>query len=158
MKIAAIGLAWLDNLARNKKMPTDNIFNKTIALLERSLNLRSLNHRVLASNIANMDTPNYKAFELVVAEEMNKNRRSAPSIPFVRTHFRHLPVRNERIDNIKFRIANPPDFSLRGDGNTVDVDRTMGKLAKNTLLYNAATQLISGKFRSLKNVINGGRQ
>jgi flagellar basal-body rod protein FlgB len=158
MKIAAIGLAWLNNLARNKKMPTNNIFNKTIAILERSLDLRSLNHRVLASNIANMDTPNYKAFELVVAEEMNKNKRSAPSITLVRTHFKHLPVGNERMDKIKFRKANPPDFSLRGDGNTVDVDRTMGKLAKNTVLYNAATQLISGKFRGLKNVINGGRR
>ena len=139
-------------------MPTDNIFNKTIALLERSLDLRSLNHRVLASNIANMDTPNYKAIELVVAEEMNKNKRSAPSIPMVRTHLKHLPVRNEGMGNKKFRMADPPDFSLRGDGNTVDVDRTMGKLAKNTMLYNAASQLISGKFRGLKNVINGGRR
>jgi flagellar basal-body rod protein FlgB len=139
-------------------VPTDGIFNKTFALLERSLNLRSLNHRVLASNIANVDTPNYKAFELIVAEEMSKKKRSAPGIPFVRTHFKHLPVRNERMDNIRFKIAKAPEFSLRGDGNTVDVDRTMGRLAKNTLLYNAATQLISGKFRGLKNAIKGGRQ
>jgi len=49
-------------------VPTNGIFHDTISLLERSLNLRSLQHRVLASNIANMDTPNYKAVELAVTE------------------------------------------------------------------------------------------
>ena len=139
-------------------MPTDGIFNKTFAQLERALSLRSLNHRVLASNIANLDTPNYKAIELAVAEEMGQNKRSASKISIVRTHFKHLPVRNQGLENKKIRMADPPNFSLRGDGNTVDVDRTMGKLAKNTLLYNAATQLISGKFNGLKNAIKGGRQ
>ena len=139
-------------------MPTDGIFNETFAQLERAINLRSLNHRVLASNIANMDTPNYKAIELDVVEEMNLNRQAAAKISMVRTHLNHLPVRNESLENQKIRMADPPVFSLRGDGNTVDVDRTMGKLAKNTLLYNAATQLISRKFNGLKNAIKGGRQ
>ena len=137
-------------------MPADGIFSKTISLLERSLNLRSLNLRVLASNIANMDTPNYKAFELNLAEEMARNQRPAASIPFVRTHVKHLPGIARSADNIQLKAAKPPDFSLRGDGNTVDIDRTMGKLAENTLLYNAATQLISKKFKGLKSVIKGG--
>ena len=139
-------------------MPTDGIFDKTISLLERSLDLRSLNQRVLGSNIANLDTPNYKAMELVVAEEMNREKKSNSGISFVRTHFNHLPIINKSMHNVKLKAAKAPDFSLRGDGNTVDIDRTMGKLAKNTLLYNAATQLISNKFRGLKNAIKGGGQ
>ena len=66
-------------------MPTNGLFRDTIALLERSLNLRSLQHRVLASNIANMDTPNYKAVELAVAEEMSGKQSSASGIQLVRT-------------------------------------------------------------------------
>jgi flagellar basal-body rod protein FlgB len=139
-------------------VPTDGIFDKTISLLERSLDLRSVNQRVLASNIANMDTPNYKAVELVVAEEMNRKKESNSGISLVRTHVNHLPVNNKPVNNVKLKAAKAPDFSLRGDGNTVDIDRTMGKLAKNTLLYNAATQLISNKFRGLKNAIKGGGQ
>ena len=139
-------------------MPTDGIFNKTISLLERSLDLRSVNQRVLASNIANMDTPNYKAVELGVAEEMNRKKESNPGISLVRTHVNHLPIKNRSSSSIKLKAAKAPDFNLRGDGNTVDIDRTMGKLAKNTLLYNAATQLISNKFRGLKNAIKGGGQ
>jgi flagellar basal-body rod protein FlgB len=59
---------------------------------------------------------------------------------------------------VKLKTAKAPDFSLRGDGNTVDIDRTMGDLSKNTLLYNAATQLISDKFKGLKNAMKGGSQ
>jgi flagellar basal-body rod protein FlgB len=141
---------------RNEQVPTDGIFNKTISLLERSLNLRSLNQRVLASNIANMDTPHYKAFEINLAEEMARNQRPGADIPFVRTHVNHLPGAPQSAGSIQLKTAKPPDFSLRGDGNTVDIDRTMGKLAENTLLYNAATQLISKKFKFLKSVIKGG--
>jgi len=137
-------------------VPTNGIFNQTISLLEKSLNLRSLNQRVLASNIANMDTPNYKAVELAVAEEMNRKQESNPGIALVRTHVNHLPVSNKPMNNVKLKTAKAPDFSLRGDGNTVDIDRTMGKLAENNLLYNAATRLISSKFKGLKSAMKGG--
>ena len=137
-------------------MPMNGIFNKTISLLERSLDLRSLNQRVLASNLANADTPNYKAVELKVAEEMIRKDESNTGLVLVRTHINHLPIKNGPVDTIKLKTAKAPDFSLRGDGNTVDIDRTMGNLAKNTLLYKAAIQLISKQFKDLKDAINGG--
>ena len=137
-------------------MPTNGLFRDTIALLERSLNLRSLQHRVLASNIANMDTPNYKAVELAVAEEMSGNQDSDSGIQLVQTQPGHLPLKDNAAENVKLKVAKPPEFSLRGDGNTVDLDRTMGSLAENTLLYKTAAQIISQKFSGLKNVIKGG--
>ena len=137
-------------------MPTNGIFRDTISLLERSLNLRSLQHRVLASKIANMDTPNYKAVEIAVAEEMSRNQDSASGIKLVRSQSGHLPIKHNPADNVKLKVAKPPEFSLRGDGNTVDLDRTMGRLAENTLLYKTAAQIISQKFSGLKRAINGG--
>ena len=138
-------------------MPTDKIFSDTMAILEKSLNLRSIQHKALALNIANMDTPNYKAVELDVTEKMNKTKGSVPGIPLVRTHVDHLQFRGNRADNVKLTSVTAPAYSLRGDGNTVDIDRTMGRLAENTLLYDAAAQLISSKFKGLKNVIKGGK-
>lgn len=139
-------------------MTTNGIFRETFSLLEKSLNLRSLQHQILASNIANMDTPNYKAVELDVAEEMNRKRKqgSSPGIQLTRTQKTHLLVNNSPTDAVKIKIAKSPEFSLRGDGNTVDLDRTMGKLAENTLLYRTAAKLISRKFNGLKNAIKGG--
>ena len=139
-------------------MSANGIFNKTFSLLERSLDLRSLNHRVLASNIANMDTPNYKAFELVVAEEMKRYSASGVKIQFVRTHANHLSGRTQPSNELRFKTAKASDFNLRGDGNTVDIERTMGNLAENTLLYNTAIQLITKKFSILKNAIKGGNR
>ena len=137
-------------------MQTNGLFRDTISLLERSLNLRSLQHRVLASNIANMDTPNYKAVELAVAEEMSRNQDSTSGIQLVQTQPGHLPLKHNTADHVKLKVAKPPEFSLRGDGNTVDLDRTMGRLAENTLLYKSAAQLISQKFNGLKKAIKGG--
>ena len=137
-------------------MPSDNIFSGTIARLEKALNLRSIQHRALASNIANMDTPNYKAVELDVAEKMNRHNGSVPGIKLVRTHADHLPFRNHRTDSVSLKAVTPPAYSLRGDGNTVDIDQTMGRLAENTLLYNAAAKLISNKLKGLSKVIKGG--
>jgi flagellar basal-body rod protein FlgB len=138
-------------------VPKDIIFSNTISLLEKSLNLRSMQHRVLASNIANMDTPNYKAFEIVVEEEINKKKRPATDVQLERTHANHIPIKTIQTPNVRLRASKPPELSLRGDGNTVDVDRTMGKLAENTLLYKAAAQLISKKLIGLRNVIKGGK-
>ena len=104
-----------------------------------------------------MDTPNYKAVELDVAKQMAKQNGSLPGLKLVRTKVGHLPIRSDRSDQVTLKAARPPAFSLRGDGNTVDIDRTMGKLAENTLLYNATAQLISKKFKGLKNVIKGGK-
>ncbi len=139
-------------------MPTNGLFRDTISILERSLNIRSLQHRVLSSNIANLDTPNYKAVELAVAEEINGRQDSASSIQLVQTQPGHLPLKDDPADHLKLKAAKPPEFSLRGDGNTVDLDRTMGDLAKNTLLYKTAAQLISRKFSGLKSAIRGGNK
>lgn len=137
-------------------MPNDGIFSRTISVLERSLNLRSMNHRILAANIANLDTPNYKAVELAVSEEMNRDSATQRDIELTRTHVKHLPIQSLARNRITLKAAKAPEFSLRGDGNTVDIDRTMGQLAKNTLLYNASTRLISRKFKGLRNAIAGG--
>ena len=137
-------------------MPTNGLFHDTISLLERSLNLRSLQHRALASNIANMDTPNYKAVELAVAEEMNGNRDSASGIQLVQTQPGHFPLKHNSAEQVKLKVAKSPEFSLRGDGNTVDLDRTMGRMAENTLLYKTAAQIISQKFNGLRRAIKGG--
>jgi len=104
-----------------------------------------------------MDTPNYKAVELDVAEKMNKNKESVPGLGLARTHGGHLEFRSHRLDRLKLKAVTPPFYSLRGDGNTVDIDRTMGKLAENTLMYRATAQLIARKFKGLKNVIKGGK-
>ena len=133
------------------------LFGSTIDTLEKSLNLRSLQHQVLSSNIANMDTPNYKAFELVIEEEMAKTSHPSKHLPLQRTHGNHLVPKNQLSDNVELKYADPPEFSLRGDGNTVDIEKTMGNLAENSILYKTAAQLMATQFKGLKAAIQGGK-
>jgi flagellar basal-body rod protein FlgB len=134
-----------------------SLFGGSIPTLQKALNLGSLRHKVLTSNIANIDTPNYKAFEVVMEEELKKNGRIAPSVELVRTRPEHLTKRYHSANKLKIKTAAPPDLNLRADGNTVDLDKTMGKLAENTILFRAAAQIISKKFIGLKNAIQGGK-
>lgn len=137
-------------------MPTQSLFEGAISTLQKTLNWGSLRHRVLTSNIANIDTPNYKAFEVVMEDVRQKKGNFSDTLELVRTGPRHLGDRRHASSDIKIKASDPPPFNLRADGNTVDLDRTMGKLAENTILYRTAAQLIKKKFQGLKNVIQGG--
>ena len=137
-------------------MPTHSLFEGAISTLQKTLNRGSLRHRVLTSNIANIDTPNYKAFEVVMEDVRRKTGGTSGSLELVRTGPRHLNGRRHTSGDVQIKASNPPAFNLRADGNTVDLDRTMGKLAENTILYRTAAQLIKKKFQGLKNVIQGG--
>ncbi len=139
-------------------MPSPSeIFGGTIGLLEKSLNVRSVQHQALSSNVANADTPHYKAFEVAVDEELRKLGTGKPRIQLARTHSSHLPVGRAEADRVTLKNSPAPALSLRADGNTVDLDRSMGELAENTIKYKTSAQLITSKFRGLKNAIIGGK-
>jgi flagellar basal-body rod protein FlgB len=134
------------------------LFDGTLAILQRTLNLRSAQHQAISANIANADTPQYRAFEVAVEEELNKQRPPPGRIELARTQAQHLPpagaVPTERPP---LRVSASPVFSLRADGNNVDIDRAMGELAENSLKYKTSAQLLSAKLKSLRNVIQGGK-
>ena len=133
------------------------LFGGTMSVLQRALHFRSAQHQALSTNVANADTPHYKAFQVAVEEELNKLRPDGTRLQMIRTRAAHLPLKPSQGDPVKFRTAAPPGFNLRADGNTVDIDRTMGELAENALKYKVSAQLISSKLKSLRNVIQGGR-
>lgn len=138
-------------------MSDSTLFSGSIDILEKAMNLRSTRHNVLAANVANMDTPNYKAFEVHVEEALQAYNPDPDRLPMTRTHAGHLPLRSSRPDDLVVQSDSPPQFSLRADGNTVDVDETMGKMAENTIKFKTAAQLISSKFKGLRQVIQGGK-
>jgi flagellar basal-body rod protein FlgB len=137
-------------------MSTQSLFDGSIAALHKALNFGALQHKVLTSNIANIDTPNYKAFEAVMDDALQKDGSAAEPIKLVRTQPQHLTGRRSLSDQVKIKASDPPPFNLRADGNTVDLEKTMGELAENTILYRTAAQIIKKKFQWLLNSIQGG--
>lgn len=140
-------------------MDFSGIFNKTVSTLERSLNIRSRKHEVITSNLANADTPNYKAFDLVFNEEVARGEDRGGTLKLATTDNGHMPDRRQVDLSPKLKkIELPKGISLRGDGNTVDMDREMAKLTENDLMYRASAQILASKFTGLKNAIQGGRK
>jgi flagellar basal-body rod protein FlgB len=82
--------------------------------------------------------------------------RANRPIELLRTRPQHLPGRHSSSSPIKIKTVDSSGNNFRADGNTVDLDRTMGKLAENTLMYRTAAQIIKKKFQGLKSAIQGG--
>jgi flagellar basal-body rod protein FlgB len=140
-------------------METKGIFDRTIDLAEKALNLRSRRHELLLSNIANADTPNYKAFDMLVDDALAKEAPQTNSqVPLIRTDPAHLPAggpTNKALQPQAVQLS--PQVTLRGDGNTVDMDREMSALASNQLHYKASAQILTKKFQRLRSIIQGSR-
>ncbi|MEW6258642.1 MAG: flagellar basal body rod protein FlgB [Thermodesulfobacteriota bacterium] len=136
-------------------MIVERMYTQTMQLVEKNLDLRAKRHELLVSNIANMDTPNYKAFDILVDEQMQQPQKSASTVRMGITHPGHLQPRLVVDRNPVVTQAETSEFSFKNDGNTVDMDRTMTNLAENGLLYNASAQVMMKKFRGLAEVIAG---
>ncbi len=140
-------------------MDPKTLFGGTIELAVKSLDMRSRRHEVIISNVANADTPGYKAFDVLVDEAMAQRSATKPGLQMRQTHSGHLPTAPSAERGLSPRvIQTTAPNNLRGDGNTVDMDREMANLAENQLMYRSSAQIVAKKFQGLKNVIKGGRQ
>jgi len=109
--------------------------DKSLKILEKIMDICSYRQKILASNIANADTPNYKAKDIDFQSELKKAIEK---------------------DNNSYTIIESPTTMPNRDGNTVNVEVEMTKLTETLLLYSASTQLMSTRIRMLKNAVKGG--
>ncbi|MFS0823618.1 flagellar basal body rod protein FlgB [Bacillus sp. 1P02SD] len=128
------------------------LFANTIHSLEKALDYSALRQKVISNNIANVDTPNYKAqdvsFKNLLSNEMNSQLRAN------RTNEKHFEFTSSK--RLKSPLVTKNDTAYNHNGNNVDIDKEMALLAENQIYYNAVTERISGKFNTLKTVIKGG--
>ena len=82
----------------------------------------------------------------------------ASSIKGKKTRSKHMDIGAGSINDVTPRIERSDFTKMRVDENNVDMDVEMANLAKNTIIYNALVQKISGEFQRIKNVINEGRR
>ena len=125
----------------------------------QALMLRSERQRVLAGNIANADTPGFKArdfdFSRVMSEASNPTR--AVLTPTVATtsagHLRGPSDASSLVSTAQLAWRNPEQPSL--DGNTVDLDRERANFADNAARYEATLRFINGNVRTMLSAITG---
>jgi len=121
-----------------------------LSVFSQAMNLRSQRHQVLASNIANADTPYYKARDFSFEEAMGNamaGRASGKAVDLARTAPGHMAGGNSAGSAmLKFRAETQSAV----DGNTVDMDVERAQIAENALQYQILTQLIGDKFKGVR--------
>lgn len=129
---------------------------------QQALSLRHARHEVLAANIANADTPNYKARDIDFGSEYKKavenserSQGSRDGLALDRTSARHLPGEGPALRSgagnmdLLYRIPDQPSL----DGNTVDMDRERSQFADNAVRYRAALSMLNSRIQGLKNAM-----
>lgn len=121
----------------------------------QALLLRSERSRVLASNIANADTPHYKArdFNFQQALASATGAQLATSAPPTRTHEGHLRAAGVNPHAPTLLYRTPTQNAL--DANSVDLDVERANFSENTVRYEASLRFLNGQIRTLLTAING---
>lgn len=119
----------------------------SLQMMQQALNLRMEKQGVIQANIANMETPGYKARELPFEEALSKAVDRQGQVAVSRTDSRHLGGLD----------VQPASF-VEVEDREVDLDEEMLKLSKNQLMYQIATTLVGKKLSGLKSAIDEGGQ
>lgn len=127
------------------------LFDATVELLQRSATFAVRRHAVLAQNLANMETPGYRGQDLTFASELDLARQ-AHAIPVSLEPGRKDRTAEQALD---VRLVHAPDGPVRPDGNDVDIDRQMIKIAENALYHNTIVHLLIGKLNTMRTAISG---
>lgn len=115
-----------------------NVTPSQINVLSGLLDSAALRHRVIANNVANVNTPNFKRLTVTFDAEVERALASGAG-------FRGATA----------KIVEDLTAPERVDGNTVDIDREMNELTKNLQLYSAATAILASRVGLLRAAITG---
>ncbi|MFC1718822.1 flagellar basal body rod protein FlgB [Candidatus Poribacteria bacterium] len=116
------------------------LFDKTSEALTAATHYAGLRHKIIANNIANVDTPDYKALDISFRQQledfMERGSRAGPPGPPMLMFAHDLNGPGPRMDH-----------------NTVSIDQELTKLSQNAIFHNVCLQLLNSKNRILKSAL-----
>ena len=124
---------------------------KALQFHEQALRFRAMRNEVLSSNIANADTPNYKARDYSFSDALSSAQN--PALGLTQTSDLHQATWGTSLAENRLMYRVPMQTTL--DGNTVETDVEQAAFAENALQYRAALQFLDGSVRTLKYAIRG---
>lgn len=126
-------------------MPINKLYGGVVALSSKALDVRSERQGLIQSNIANLETPGYKAQDFSFEKVMGNLMTGKGELH--RTHPNHLAIDSVQVsESMEFFSEDRP----------VDLDEEMLKLSENQLMYQVASRIITKKFEGLKYAIDEG--
>jgi len=113
----------------------------TFLLLEKALDVCALRHKVIANNIANVDTPGFRGSRVIFEEKLREALEGNPL--------------STDVEEIEPQVIKDEEPTPREDLNNVDIEREMVKLSENALKYNIYAQILITKLGIMRAAIQG---
>jgi len=130
------------------------IFDHTMQLLHRTLDLRQARQRVIASNIANEETPGYRATDLNFMDSLQAAHRGRGPVTLAVTQGNHIGPRGNPVQQVTGKLDHAPAGDLPLDANSVNIELEMAKMSDNAMQYNSAASIMAIRFRQLMSAIH----
>lgn len=127
-------------------------FDKALGVHGDALQVRSRRLELLASNLANADTPGYKARDIDFRAALSEAAGQQGGVRVVRTHASHLPAPDAGPGGQPlYRVPAQPSL----DGNTVDPQMEQAAFSENAVQYQASLDFLNSRFRGMKAALRG---
>lgn len=127
--------------------------DKLMGFQHKAIQVRTQRMEIIAGNLANADTPGYKARDIDFQKVM-KSAQHTRDQNLTRTHQNHIKGSMAGIGELQYRNPFQPDT---GDGNSVDVQIERNKFLDNGLRYQASMEFLNGKIKGMKKALKGGQ-
>lgn len=131
-----------------------DVTDKTLQAMTTALNFREMRQKLITSNIANANTPGYKAKKIDFEEALARALDVDGQMTMGATDGRHFNVGSGGFNNLEPEVYENPNGVVSENGNTVDVEAEMAVMTENKLMYDALVQLINKKMGIMKYAIN----
>ncbi len=129
----------------------------SLSFASQALNLRDQRQKILASNIANADTPGYQArdidFSAQLARAIRQGHPGSQTLSLSLTSGRHIAAQSHSLisPELLYRVPDQP----AADGNTVDMDRERVQFADNSVKYQTDLTILSSQIKQMMSVMQG---
>lgn len=133
----------------------ETLFSKTnLPMVSKSMDAAMLRARVIANNIANVNTPGFRRVDVKFEDELRK-ALDATRLKGARTDQKHMEIGKRNMANVNAEAYHPYDPTLPSGVNNVDIDKEMAKLAETQIMFNYANRFRQGVFKKLNAAIQG---
>jgi flagellar basal-body rod protein FlgB len=138
-------------------MQVEGLFNTTVDILSKSIDLRAKQQNLISSNIANAETPNYVPKALAFEDELQGALKAGNKGGHVSPNPRHIHLKgaSSQVQSVTGRVIETPAKTPGKDGNAVEMESEMSRMMENQIMYNASVQILAKKFEGMKVAIRG---
>lgn len=118
--------------------------------LYEQLNYRGEKQKIISSNVANINTPNYKTKDLVFEDQL---KEASNTLQMKQTNSKHISTMSSSLSTVNPRLIEVQGLEEQNDGNNVNLDTQMSEMSKNKILFDAIQSSIKKDSRLFRSVI-----